>query len=255
MTATYKPPTFDTPAAIRQALKTWLDKGWFANPAHTDDSVSDDDFWPVVGAVETLCGDDSAAFAIACEIHDRLGAVWTAECEDDLPGSQNDNVRNLIAELGDTCEFCGGAGQSESWTDRPGGSTIGSVFTHDLSGGPECDDDLYYGDFEGPTCSICDGIGHGYPGGGPCPLEQTGDDDDDEPPTDDDGTSWDTAPFSILITGTLVSDNLEAALADLVGAVQAQVCEPEPYSVEDYQFAETSNVEINAITNPKENPA
>lgn len=24
---------------------------------------------------------------------------------------------------------------------------------------------------EGPTCSICDGLGHGYPGGGPCPLE------------------------------------------------------------------------------------
>lgn len=22
-----------------------------------------------------------------------------------------------------------------------------------------------------PTCFICDGIGHGYPGGGPCPLE------------------------------------------------------------------------------------
>lgn len=24
---------------------------------------------------------------------------------------------------------------------------------------------------EGPTCSICDGLGHGYPGGPPCPLE------------------------------------------------------------------------------------
>lgn len=22
-----------------------------------------------------------------------------------------------------------------------------------------------------PCCSICDGAGHGYPGGGPCPLE------------------------------------------------------------------------------------
>lgn len=22
-----------------------------------------------------------------------------------------------------------------------------------------------------PCCSICDGNGHGYPGGGPCPLE------------------------------------------------------------------------------------
>ena len=24
---------------------------------------------------------------------------------------------------------------------------------------------------EPPTCSLCDGLGHGYPGGGPCPLE------------------------------------------------------------------------------------
>lgn len=24
---------------------------------------------------------------------------------------------------------------------------------------------------EGPTCSICDGLGHGYPGGMPCPIE------------------------------------------------------------------------------------
>lgn len=27
---------------------------------------------------------------------------------------------------------------------------------------------------EGPTCSICDGLGHGYPGAGPCPLEERG---------------------------------------------------------------------------------
>ena len=31
-------------------------------------------------------------------------------------------------------------------------------------------DDLPDG-FEGPTCSICDALGHGYPGAGPCPLE------------------------------------------------------------------------------------
>jgi hypothetical protein len=24
---------------------------------------------------------------------------------------------------------------------------------------------------EGPCCSICDGLGHGYPGGPACPLE------------------------------------------------------------------------------------
>lgn len=31
--------------------------------------------------------------------------------------------------------------------------------------------------FEGPTCSLCDGLGHGYPGAGPCPLEERGYDD------------------------------------------------------------------------------
>jgi hypothetical protein len=25
--------------------------------------------------------------------------------------------------------------------------------------------------YEGRFCSICDGLGHGYPGGPPCPLE------------------------------------------------------------------------------------
>jgi len=30
---------------------------------------------------------------------------------------------------------------------------------------------------EGPVCSICDGSGHGYPGGPPCPLEERGWDD------------------------------------------------------------------------------
>jgi len=27
---------------------------------------------------------------------------------------------------------------------------------------------------DAPCCSICDGVGHGYPGGGPCPLENRG---------------------------------------------------------------------------------
>ena len=27
---------------------------------------------------------------------------------------------------------------------------------------------------EPPTCSMCDAYGHGYPGGGPCPLEERG---------------------------------------------------------------------------------
>jgi hypothetical protein len=30
---------------------------------------------------------------------------------------------------------------------------------------------------EGPACSICDALGHGYPGGGPCPLEERAWDD------------------------------------------------------------------------------
>jgi hypothetical protein len=30
---------------------------------------------------------------------------------------------------------------------------------------------------EGPTCSLCDAVGHGYPGGGPCPLEMRGQED------------------------------------------------------------------------------
>ena len=32
-------------------------------------------------------------------------------------------------------------------------------------------EDGYAWGTEGRTCSICDGVGHGYPGGGPCPLE------------------------------------------------------------------------------------
>lgn len=40
---------------------------------------------------------------------------------------------------------------------------------------PDWDDE----DYEGPCCTICDGLGHGYPGGPPCPLEVT--DYSDEP--------------------------------------------------------------------------
>lgn len=36
-----------------------------------------------------------------------------------------------------------------------------------------------YGPPEPPTCSLCDAVGHGYPGGGPCPLEDRGAWDDD----------------------------------------------------------------------------
>lgn len=37
----------------------------------------------------------------------------------------------------------------------------------------EADDDWegYDGGDLSPSCSICDGLNHGYPGGPPCPLE------------------------------------------------------------------------------------
>lgn len=36
------------------------------------------------------------------------------------------------------------------------------------------DEDDYRWEAEAGFCSICDGLGHGYPGGGPCPLEDRG---------------------------------------------------------------------------------
>jgi hypothetical protein len=32
----------------------------------------------------------------------------------------------------------------------------------------------YEQEYEGPRCVLCDALGHGYPGGGPCPLEEGG---------------------------------------------------------------------------------
>jgi hypothetical protein len=54
-----------------------------------------------------------------------------------------------------TCEFC---------HEAP--ATVGNLCE-------PCEDYIAY---EGGLrhCSICDGVGHGYPGGGPCPLEETG---------------------------------------------------------------------------------
>ncbi len=43
----------------------------------------------------------------------------------------------------------------------------------------DLDDLAQYDDYMstvGRTCSICDAVGHGYPGGGPCPLEERGED-------------------------------------------------------------------------------
>jgi len=38
----------------------------------------------------------------------------------------------------------------------------------------EVADEVINGPAEPRCCSICDGMGHGYPGGGPCPLENMG---------------------------------------------------------------------------------
>lgn len=35
----------------------------------------------------------------------------------------------------------------------------------------ECEEAAIEAMYEDPSCSICDATGHGYPGGGPCPLE------------------------------------------------------------------------------------
>lgn len=43
-----------------------------------------------------------------------------------------------------------------------------------ISGPMSREDCMYAFGWEGPSCSICDGLGHGYPGGGPCPLEDRG---------------------------------------------------------------------------------
>lgn len=37
------------------------------------------------------------------------------------------------------------------------------------------EEDHYWANVEPErTCSLCDGLGHGYPGAGPCPLEERG---------------------------------------------------------------------------------
>lgn len=58
-----------------------------------------------------------------------------------------------------TCSFCGLEVTAGGWCGCDYGIT--AEVPADI---PEWD--------EGPTCSICDGLGHGYPGGRPCPLEE-----------------------------------------------------------------------------------
>jgi hypothetical protein len=52
----------------------------------------------------------------------------------------------------------------------PSGNLVGAQHPCPVCGVPghDVDDCVAY---EGPHCSICDGLGHGYPGGPPCPLE------------------------------------------------------------------------------------
>ena len=55
------------------------------------------------------------------------------------------------------------------WTGHSVADTYADRWTADEDEWDPDDDE-----YEGPTCSICDGLGHGYPGGGPCPLEERG---------------------------------------------------------------------------------
>lgn len=51
-----------------------------------------------------------------------------------------------------------------TWAERPADPAA-------LDFGPGVDPEADEQEIEGPTCRICDGLGHGYPGAGPCPLE------------------------------------------------------------------------------------
>ena len=67
----------------------------------------------------------------------------------------------MTAELHDELKFAVRA------TVCPVGCPYGcDTFADNDSKCPDCCE-------EPPCCSICDGIGHGYPGAGPCPLENT----------------------------------------------------------------------------------
>ena len=51
----------------------------------------------------------------------------------------------------------------------------------EVEGSFPTEEDAYWASFTPEeTCSICDGLGHGYPGAGPCPLEERGFGYDDE---------------------------------------------------------------------------
>jgi hypothetical protein len=60
---------------------------------------------------------------------------------------------------------------SAAATEAPVGTCPhGVLMTADCQ---DCYED-YLSQDEGPTCGLCDAVGHGYPGGGPCPLEERG---------------------------------------------------------------------------------
>jgi hypothetical protein len=87
---------------------------------------------------------------------------------DDLFAPEDGNTDDILIAteqigrpIGNDCKGCG--------TELPDGLWVG--------GGYEVCDQCYY-DQEPPCCTICDAIGHGYPGGGPCPLEDRGYDTD-----------------------------------------------------------------------------
>lgn len=77
-------------------------------------------------------------------------------------------VRQADADLATRyCSFCDDQATGHIGTWSHCADHRSAAYTEDRN------DATYQGAFDGPTCSICDGLGHGYPGAGPCPLEVT----------------------------------------------------------------------------------
>lgn len=58
----------------------------------------------------------------------------------------------------------------QALSETPTLAEVEGVFTTE----PTYEDHLGYLDSQTVYCSMCDGIGHGQPGHGPCPLEERG---------------------------------------------------------------------------------
>jgi hypothetical protein len=115
----------------------------------------------------------------------------------DNPNNDPTIAQAITAVVIGTCRHCGQLSTIEAdaqlltrlqaWTADPDRPYVQDSFP-DLSADlreqiisgihPACWDKIFPGgDDEAPdppSCSICDGFGHGYPGAGPCPLEERG---------------------------------------------------------------------------------